>query len=254
MDFIHNIITIITSFDFSPLKSLVDLNDLRNLAAILGVLIGLMTASKKWGTKAVYFARIGASSNSPLSITSLSIANLKDKPLIIYEINILFNKTNQYFRLQKFDPPLVIKGLEATSFTPEKYSDIAIKPNPFDDLHLKLDLILVTESTAIKCKPAKSPESIVHKHMKGHTQIRINRRIFNKKVYSKEAAFALVYIFEATQRTSFILKSGLICDDWPFQINAIPKDLMQNRESIIDSIEKIGEQNNVHINIHELHF
>ncbi|EXF96297.1 hypothetical protein HK44_020815 [Pseudomonas fluorescens HK44] len=252
MDYFQSLLTTIVSIDFSPLKSLVDLNDLRNLAAILGVAIGLTTASKKWGNKAVYFATIGASSNSPLSITSLSIANLKDKPLIIYEINVIFKKTNRYFRLQKFDPPLVIKGLEATTFVPEKYSELEIKPNPFLEFNSKIDLILITESSAIKCKPAESPESIVYRHMKRHRPITVSRRIFNKKIYSKETALALVYMYEGTQRTSFLLNNGLFCDEWPFHTNMLSKTLMQNRESIIAGIDEIAEQNKVQINIIEL--
>lgn len=252
MEFLNSVLSAFYSFDFSPFKPLIDLNDLRNIAAILGVAIGLKTASKKWGNKAVYFATIGASSNSPMSITSLSIANLKDKPLIIYEIDVLFKKTNSYFRLQKFDPPLVIKGLEATSFAPDKYSSLEVKPNPFLELDVKIELFIITESSAIKCKPAKSPESIVYHKMKKHKPITISRNRFNKKIYSNDTALALVYMYEGTQRTSFLMKNGFICDDWPFRTNMLPKESMENRDSIKEAVEVIAMQNKIHINIVEL--
>ncbi|WP_455911015.1 hypothetical protein [Pseudomonas putida] len=206
---------------------------------------------KKWGNKAVYFAAIGSSSNNPTSITSLSIANLKDKPLIIYEINVLFKKTHHYFRLEKFDPPLVIKGLEATSFIPEKYSELSINPNPFHDANLKIDIILITESSAIKCKPAKSPESIAYRHMKKYKSITVSRRKLNGKIYSKDTVFALVYMYEDSQKTSFLLRSGLICDDWPFQTNMLSREMMRDREAITEAINEIAIKNKVHINLVE---
>ncbi|WP_347929509.1 hypothetical protein [Pseudomonas helvetica] len=252
MDSLQPFLTVIESLDFSPLKYLIDLNDLRNLAAILGVAIGLMAASKKWGNKAVYFATIGASSNSPLRITSLSIANLKDKPLIIYEIHVIFKKPKRFFCLQKFNPPLVIKGLEATSFAPEKYSELEIKPNPFLGSTDPIDLILITESTAIKCKTAKPPESIVFRHMKKYKQLTKSKKIFNSKIYTKEATLALIYMYEGEQRTSFLLKNGHICDEWPFRTNMLSKDLMQSRELIIEGISEIAKQNDIQINIIEL--
>lgn len=252
MEFLNSALSSIYSIDFSPLKSIIDFNDIRNIAAILGVVIGVTTASKKWGSKAIYFATVGASSNSPASITSLSITNLKDKPLIIYEINVLFKTSNSYFRLQKFDPPLVIKGLEATSFEPEKYSELEIEPNPFLELNLKIDLILITESSAIKCKTAKSPESIVFRKMKKYKSVTTSRKKFNKKTYSKNTELALVYMFDGAQRTSFLLRTGFICDDWPFRTNMLPKESMQSRETIKEAINDIALQNNVRINIVEI--
>lgn len=252
MDLVNDILTTMYSFDFSPLESLIDLNDLRNIAAILGVAIGLTTASKKWGNKAVYFATVGVSSNSPASITSLSITNLKDKPLIIYEINVLFKKSNSYFCLQKFDPPLVIKGLEATSLEPTKYSKLEIEPNPFLELHLKIEIFLITDSSAIKCKPAKSPDSIVFQKMKKYKPITVSKNKFNKKTYSKNTELALVYMYNGAQRTSFLLKTGFICDDWPFRTNLLPEGSMRDRESIAEAIKVIAEQNKVDINIVEV--
>lgn len=252
MDFLQQLLTAIVNFDFAPLKSLIDLNDLRNIAAILGVAITVMAASKKWGTKAVYFATIGASLNKPLSLTSLSITNLKDKPLIIYQIVVVINRKKLFFKLQEFDPPLVIKGLEATSLVPKPYSKLEIEPNPFLDPKLDIELILITESTAIKCKAAKSPERIVYKHMKKIKPITVTRKIFNKKIYTNDTALALVYMYQGVQHTSFLLKNGLICDEWPFQTNKLSKDEMQDKDTIQQALTTIAEKYDVHINISEL--
>ncbi|MGE8050622.1 hypothetical protein ACQKPT_20275 [Pseudomonas monteilii] len=227
------------------------MNDLRNIAAIAGVLIALKAASSKWGSKAVYFASVGASLTSPLRITSISIANLKDKPLIIYRINVLL-KDLGYYELEKFDPPLVIKGLEATSITTTPYTNLLIEPNPFKNLKVKLDIILTTESSTVKCEAAKSPESINYKFFKKHKQIGINRKRFNDKVYSEHDGWALIYMFQGVQRTSFLAKSGFIHSDWPFKINSLTSEDMCNPEAIKEAIALIGAQYNTHINIAEL--
>ena len=252
MDFIPTIVEKISNLDFTLLKSLIDLNDIRNLAAILGVALGIKAASTKWGYKAIYFATIGKSLNSPARITNLSIANLKDKPLIVYEIAVLLKKQHQYFRLQKYDPPLVIKGLEATSVSPDAYSDLSITPNPFIDLDNKFEVHLITNSKAIKCKPARSPEALTYKHFNKYRPATVSRNIFNGKIYTSEAKFALIYEFKNLQRTSFLLKCGFICDEWPFKINSIPQEMMISKISISKWLSGISEQYGVSITISEL--
>ncbi|WP_323614346.1 hypothetical protein [Pseudomonas putida] len=252
MDIIPSIVETINSFDFTPLKSLVDLNDLRNLAAILGVGLGVRAASLKWGHKAIHFATIGKSINSPARITNLSIANLKDKPLIVYEIIVLLREQKRYFRLQKFDPPLVIKSLEATSIAPDAYSDLDITPNPFTDIETKFEIHLITNSKVIKCKPAHSPEALAHKHFKKYQSAATSSKRFNGKIYTNEARLALVYTYKGAQHTSFLLKSGFICDEWPFRTNSIPKDMMINATTISESLSVIGQQYGISIAISEL--
>lgn len=251
METISHLLSMVKSIDFTPLKSLIDLNDLRNIAAIAGVFITLKAASSKWGNKAVYFARVGASLSSPLRITSISIANLKDKPLIIYRISVLIKKAG-YFELEKFDPPLVIKGLEATSITTTPYTSLSLQPNPFNDPKVEFEIILTTESSTLKCKAAKSPESLNYKIFKNHRVIGVNRKEFNHKVYSDHDGWALIYIFEGAQRTSFLAKSGFIHSDWPFSINSLHSEDMATPQKIKESIDLIGASNNTHINIVEL--
>lgn len=252
MDFIQNIYTFIKDIDYTPLKTLIDLNDLRNLAAISGVAITLFAASKKWGNKAIYYATVSKSLNSPARISSLSIANLKDKPLIIYELHVRFNSLNYYFRLQKFDPPIVIKGLEATSIKPEAYSSLSIEPNPFNEFDLEMDLFLVTERTVVKCKTASSPGSLISKNMKNFSEVTTSKFSFNKKIYTSDAAYALVYKYKDSQRTSFLLKNGILCDEWPFPINALPLTAMENEESITSAINDISNKFSTRIIIHRL--
>lgn len=252
MDFLQNIYTLFKDIDFTPLKSIIDLNDIRNLAAISGVIITLLAASKKWGNKAIYYATISRSLNRPTRITSLSIANLKDKPLIIYELHIRFNKSKHYFCLQKFDPPIVIKGLEATTIEPEAYSSLSIEPNPFNELNIDMDLFLATERTVVKCKKASPPESLVREYMKNFSELTKSKLAFNKKIYTSDTAYALVYKYEGKQRTSFLLKRGFIYDEWPFHINSLPSKAMDNEESIIAALNTISAEISTSIKIVKL--
>lgn len=242
MDFLQNIFTFINDIDFTPLKTIIDLNDIRNIAAILGVIITLLAARKKWGHKAIYHATIGRSLNRPTRITSLSIANLKDKPLIIYELHIRFNQPKYYFCLQKFDPPLVIKGLEATSIEPEAYSSLSIEPNPFNDLDIDMDLFLATERSVIKCEKANPPEILVRNYFKNISELTKSTSKFNKKIYSNDASYALVYIYQGNQRTSFLSKRGFIHDEWPFHVNSLPIAAMENEDSITAAINTLSNE------------
>lgn len=252
MEFLQDIYTLFNRIDFTPLKSMIDLNDLRNLAAISGVVITILAASKKWGHKAIYHATISHSLNRPTRITSLSIANLKDKPLIIYELHIRFNHSNHYFCLQKFNPPLVIKGLEATTLEPDDYSSLSIEPNPFSQYNIDIDLFLTTERTVVKCKQNTPPERLIRKYMKKATELTKSNNRFNSKIYTSQAAYALIYAYKGEQRTSFLLTHGFICDEWPFRFNALPSGSMENIESITAAINELSLQVSTKIQIQKL--
>lgn len=254
MDFLQNIYTFIKEIDFTPMRSIIDLNDIRNIAAISGVIITLFAASKKWGNKAIYYATISKTLNRPTRITSLSIANLKDKPLIIYELHIRFNNSKHYFCLQKFEPPIVIKGLEATTIEPDAYSSLSIEPNPFNDLDIDIDidLFLVTERAVVKCKEASPPGNLVRKYMKNFSELTKSKFAFNKKIYTSDTAYALIYKYEGKQRTSFLLKRGFIYDDWPFHINSIPSNAMDNNESLIAAFDALSTEISTKIKIVKL--
>lgn len=242
MSFLQSAYAFIGSIEFTFLKGLIDLNDLRNLAAISGVVITVYAASKKWGNKVICHAVISRVRNRPTHISSLSIANLKDKPLIVYEMHIRFNKHKSYFCLQKFDPPLVVKGLEATSVESDAYSSLNTESDPFNKIDVDFDLFLVTERTVIKCKMSSSPEGLIRKHMKGLSVLGVSTKKFNNKVYNNDAAYALVYVHNGNKNTSFLMGNGHIFDEWPFPINALPTEAMQSFDTLNSAIEELSLQ------------
>lgn len=230
------------SIDYTPLKHLIDLNDARNLAAIVGVVIAVYAASKKWGNAAIYQAQISFQINRPARISNLSLANLKDKPLIVYRILASFEESKSFVTLRMFQPPLVIEGLQATSIEPDDFSSLDCQKNPFADITVKMDIMLVTESTVVKCKPAKIPESLVLKHMKGFREIGKSTMRHNGKVYTDEAAYALVYRYKDADRTSFILHGGHIIDEWPFRIKSLSPACMADQTLLKQELNALSEK------------
>lgn len=256
MDFFASLLSSTTAFftsiDYTPLRQLIDLNDARNLAAIAGVIVTIYAAKKKWGNAAIYQAQISHTMNRPTRITSLSIANLKDKPLVVYRALAKFNNLKTYVTIQQFNPPLVIEGLQATSIEPDDFSGFSYPENPFGDLSVKMELMLVTESTVVRCKPAKIPETLIRNHLKGFKEIGKYTNKFNGKVYSRDAAYGIIYPIKGETHTSFILNSGFIYGEWPFQYNAIPPADMKTEESVRQAIEVIAQKVNVPMQIQRL--
>lgn len=252
MDYWNILLDNFSRLDMTPFTSLLDLNDLRNIFAIFGVLVTIVLANKKWGNKAIFKATLQHAINRPGRISNISIANLKDKPLVVYEVLAQFPKLKRFISLQKFDPPLVIKGLEATSFKPEEYSSLSIEPNPFSEININMTLLLVTESSTVKCKGSLPSEALIHKKLKGWVQISKSKKIFNGKIYTSQAVFAVMHNVNGEVKTSFLLKGGYICDDWPYRINALPSKSMASEDSICEALNALALELNIHINIHKL--
>ncbi|MBK3848103.1 hypothetical protein [Stutzerimonas xanthomarina] len=241
------------AIDYTPLKDIIDLNDVRSLAAIAGALIAIRAALRRFGHEAIYRATISHSLNRVGHISNLTVANLKDRPLVVFEVVVRFKSPNTYISLQKFDPPLVIKNLEATSIVPDPYSDISISPNPFDGLRLDMEILLVTERNVVKCKQAKNPASLIAKHLKGIPFATVSRNMINNKIYSREARYALFWQRDGAAMTSFILASGFICDEWPFRYNAIDKNALATDETVDQAIAALSKKIGVHLQYSKIH-
>jgi len=230
------------AIDFSPLAHILDLNDLRNIAAILGVFITIRGAYQKWGTKAVYKAKIRKSLNRPSHISWISIANLKEKPLVIYQIVAAFKDTKSFVSLVEFDPPVTIKGLEASSFDLPEYSSLETSSDPFATLLPKFELHIVTESSVVKCRHAKNEQSLLLKKFKGHEQIGKFTQRHNGKIYTEDALYAIDHTYKEKAGTSFILKGGMICDEWPFRENRLTQAQMKDEATVVNTIDLVMKQ------------
>lgn len=240
------------AIDYSPLKDIIDLNDVRSIAAISGAVLAIRAALRRFGHEAIFRANISHALNRVGHIANLTIANLKDRPLVVFEVLVHFKNARRYITLQKFDPPLVIKNLEATSFVPEPYSNISMSPNPFDDLRLNMEILLVTESNVVKCKQAKNSASLIAKHLKGIPFATVSRNMINNKIYARQARYALFWQKDGATMTSFILESGFICDEWPFRYNAIEMSALATEESVGQAIRELGKKIGVQLHYQQI--
>ena len=88
--------------------------------------------------------------------------------------------------------------------------------------------------------------------MKNFSELTKSKLVFNKKIYTNDTAYALIYKYEGKQRTSFLLKRGFIYDDWPFHINALPSNAMSNNESLVAALDALSTEISTKINIVKL--
>lgn len=239
---LKTVATYLATIDYTPLKNLVDLNDVRSLAAILAAVFAVRAGVNKIGHKAIYQATITHSKNRVSQISNLTIANLKDKPLVVYEVVLHFKDAGSYIILKTFSPPLVIKNFEATSITPEPYSSISIDPNPLDAFNPKLEIALVTESKIVICKNAKGSLGLTMNHFKGKIQAAVSRSAFNNKLYSSDALYAILWSENGATNTSFLMRTGFITDEWPFPYNAIPPECLASDATLADAIETLSQK------------
>lgn len=256
MEYIKSALNTVSSFfgslDYSILTGLMDLNDARNIMAIIGGVFVIKTAISKLGHAAVCRAKISHRLNRATGVTDISIANLKDKPLIVYQIIARFAKSKSFITLKEFSPPLVVDGLKATSVVIDDFSSLNSSLNPFSDLSDRMDILLLTNDAIFKAKRAKAPEQFIAKATRGHTEITKSTKMLNGKVYTDDAAYALSYEHEGKLCISFLLKHGFIVDDWPFHINAIPRESMQSKESLEEALSALSEEIRTPIHAHKL--
>lgn len=250
--FLRETVENLAILDFSILKGIVDLNDVRSLAAIAAAVFAVRAGMNKLGTKAVFRATVTFAINRPAHISNLTIANLKDRPLVVYEVLALFKEQKAFLSLHKFNPPLVIKNLEATSFAPEEFSSLSLQSNPFENVRPNFGISLVTDRDVVHCKPAKIEASLINKYLKGMSAVAKHSSRINGKIYAKDARYAILRQQDGRIITSFLLASGVICDEWPFRPNAIPRECLESDETVAAAIEAISEQAGVVLRVQSL--
>ncbi|MCP1616964.1 MULTISPECIES: hypothetical protein [Pseudomonadaceae] len=220
---VHQVISLFQSIDFAPLKDIFDLNDLRNILAILGAIFAISSALKKWGQKATASYSIEFSTMHPTYPRDITIINEKDKPLVIHRVIAIFDN-NQYVTLSRLSPPMVIKGLESEVIEPERITTLNTDTNPFEAKKSKFDLALVTDTKLLKCKIKPSPDIRTLKYMANKKEITRTTLLFDGKVIPSNAICALTYTHENKRHVSFVLDYGLIVDGWPFPLNCLEQD------------------------------
>lgn len=171
-------------------------------------------AIQKFGNKvtAQYTFSMGLYTSDRIS--SVVLANKKDKTISVWSIHAVFDKEYQ-LELDKFDPPIVIKPYESTSFTLPEYSSATIGSDEFqlDYLDRNIELYIDIGHKLIKCsKQFKSDYLQIFTHISKHNLT------FNGHIYNDRVSYILSYYYDDKLHTAFIC-GGMVTNEWEFRPN-----------------------------------
>jgi len=192
-------------------------------------------AWKKIGTSVSCSVGYNSSRVSANQFKNIVLANNKDKPITIFEIQAVIGNDIS-FSVDKFDPPIILKSLETISISAKPYSSLYIgeqqwEPDPLS--REKLDIYLSTPAGIVKCKNASHPDTNALQKLSHFTRAAKITKKFNDVVYSSEkVAYAITYKSGTTVKTAIIDASGFICGDWEYQYNHVQPEHMGSIEGI----------------------
>lgn len=178
---------------------------------------------------------------SAARITSIVFTNKKDKPLPIFSAFLLINK-EIVVPVEKFDPPVILKGLEVMQVTTAPFSSYSLGPDQLEltfDLIRKAEFFVVTTSGAIRCDICNTDTDVSYAYKNDVRLLAKSTSTFNGHVYNDHARFAISYLIDGNQKTAFVDQSGFIGGDWGFRYKMVPQGLL-NKEGIWEFIKQCG--------------
>lgn len=191
----------------------------------------------------INFGRLTAS-----RIGSIVLYNNKDRPVPIYAVHAMINRDIVY-EVDKFDPPLILKPLEALSITTSEYSSLYLANGLFEPQFSPADLVeiyLETPDRMLLCKDRRNAQLGDFSGIKGTYQ-KASKHVsrFNGVVYNDNAAFAITYRADSHTETAIVDNSGFIGNGWEFRINHIPEEALIDKASVRRFLETIQFDNAV---------
>ncbi|WP_422768388.1 hypothetical protein [Pseudomonas fulva] len=183
---------------------------------------------KKIGTSASASIQIKHDRLSGSRVSSITIQNIKDKPLVIRNIYLMIDK-DHYLTLKKFDTPMIIKGLEIANIVPDEVSSYHIGGDEIEDLfsgRRVLSVFITTQEKTFRCSEIKSFNEYRPRIFKGIPEVSTVKNSFNGVVFTKKALFAVCYKDTNGEHIALIDEGGLIGRDWDYLPNLIaPEDM-----------------------------
>lgn len=192
-------------------------------------------AWKKIGTSVSCSVSYGTSRVSANQFKDIVLANNKDKPVTIFEIQAVMDNDIS-FSIDKFNPPIVLKSLEMISISAKPYSSLIIgeeqwEPEPF--FSGKLDIYLSTSAGIVKCKNESHPDTNAFEKLIQFNHASKITKKFNGIVYSGEkAAYAITYKSGTVAKTAIVDVSGFIAGDWDYRYNFVQPEHMRSVDGI----------------------
>lgn len=187
----------------------------RPVIALLASIFAIFFAFKRIGHKVnvTYATTFGGLSDKRIS--NMVFQNKKDKPLSIYKIVAIFDKS-YYLEIHRCSPPLILKPYESISIETEEYSYLSVGEDRYSPELRGAEIYVESDDKIIKCR-SKPHKALAFDYMK--VSKTINK--FNDVVYTDDIAYILVYAVNNVDRTAFLYHSGIILHEWDFHFNGI---------------------------------
>ncbi|RBW44592.1 hypothetical protein DS885_11040 [Psychromonas sp. B3M02] len=182
----------------------------RPILILISSVFAIFFASKKIGNNITVNYSISYEGFSAGSIKELVLSNKKDKPVSIFSIYALF-ENDLALEVKKLSPPVILKPYETVSIFPDKYSELSVDGDEFNDMLNNIKFVIDSADGLIPCKKSIKKESMSH-----YRTITKNTYLYNGFVYNESVRFILDYVFEGDKKTAFITKSGYIGNEWGF--------------------------------------
>ncbi len=198
------------------------------ILTVISIIFSILFAYRKIGQEVFVNYSVVGEGFSSTRISNIVLQNEKDKPVCIYTIYAVF-PNKQWLILDKYNPPKVLKPLEAIGLRTPEYSYLTPKINLSSHI-MDVDIYLKTISgLLIKCTRVKGLKHLVNKitlknkkdNLKRDLEISKYTKSFNGFVYSDSVVYILVYSYNKKSYTAFVAKSGVIDNEWNFPYNFI---------------------------------
>jgi len=191
-------------------------------------------AMKKVGHGATASLSINSGRFRAAQVTSITIHNLKDKPLIIKAVHIVANK-DTVITLEEFADPIIIKGHEAASIKLGKVSWYSGKEGITNDpftFEKPIQIFISTPATMFKCKFHQHSKFDVDKKFKSLKSFAPSVQTYNGIVYGLKSKYAVTYAYEGKIRTTLMDRTGMMDGSWDFHHGMFNIGTLRNEEQV----------------------
>lgn len=217
----------------SVIWSLLD-QQFRPILATLAALFALFFYFKKIGNKVNVTYSVISQANSYTRISDLIFQNKKDKPVSIYRIVAVLDKS-YYLEIKECSPPLILKPYESISVETDPFSNLSINGDRYFPDYYDADIYIESDEKIIKCKARAHKD-----YSYNFDKITKTIKRFNGIVYNDYVAYILVYAINGVEKTAFISDNGKISEEWDLFYNRIKG---KNKNIQADEISLFLEQN-----------
>ena len=176
------------------------------------------------------------SRTSATRIGNIVLSNIKDKPVPIFAIYATINR-HISLKIEEFNPPLILKGLESLSVETTPVSNYYIGMDEYEPSFMmpeKVELYVISVGRIIKCKLINSHSIDSFRNFSHYSMASSSTRKLNGFAYNNNVLYAIIYYFEGKQKTAFVEEGGFIGNEWDLHYNMIPKEQLLSADGIVD--------------------